>query len=63
MAERLLKLYKFAQDVGGAQAKVKLAMTTKLPSSKAAIEPDSKENIQLLSAAIKEILGKDPPAV
>jgi hypothetical protein len=63
MAEKLLKLYKFAQDVGGAQAKVKLAMATKMPSTKAATEPDTKENIQVLSAAIKEILGKDPPAV
>jgi hypothetical protein len=63
MAEKLLKLYKFAQDIGGAQAKVKLAMATKMPSTKAATEPDSKENIQVLSAAIKEILGQDPPAV
>jgi hypothetical protein len=63
MAERLLKLYKFVQDVGGPQAKVKLAMATKLPSTRAATEPDSKANIEMLGAAIKEILGRDPPAV
>jgi hypothetical protein len=61
MAEKLLKLYKFAQDEGGAMAKVRLAMATKIPSNKAATEPDSKENIELLRKAIKEILGKDAP--
>ena len=63
MAERLLKLYKFVQDTGGPQAKVQVAMASKMPSTRAATEPDSKENIQLLSAAIKTVLGKDPPAV
>ena len=63
MADKLLKLYKFVQDEGGAIAKVRLAMATKLPSNKAATEPDSKENIALLSKAIKEILGKDAPSV
>lgn len=63
MAEKLLRLYKFVQDNGGAQAKVHVAMASKMPSSKAAMEPDSKENIQALSAAIKTVLGKDPPAV
>jgi hypothetical protein len=61
MAEKLLKLYKFAQDEGGAMAKIKLAMATKIPSNKAATDPDSKENIELLRKAIKEILGKDAP--
>jgi hypothetical protein len=61
MAEKLLRLYKFAQDQGGAAAKVKLAMATKLPSNRAATEPDTKENIELLRNAIKEILGKDAP--
>jgi hypothetical protein len=61
MAEKLLKLYKFAQDEGGAMAKVRLAMATKIPSNKAATEPDSKENIELLRKAIKEILEKDAP--
>ena len=61
MAEKLLKLYKFAQDEGGAMAKVRLAMATKIPSNKAATDPDSKENIELLRKAIKEILGKDAP--
>ncbi len=61
MADKLLKLYKFAQDEGGAIAKVKLAMATKMPSNKAATEPDTKENVELLRKAIKEILGKDAP--
>lgn len=63
MADKLLKLYKFAQDEAGAIAKVRLAMATKIPSNKAATEPDSKENIELLRKAIKEILGKDAPMV
>ena len=61
MADKLLRLYKFAQDEGGAIAKVKLAMATKMPSNKAATEPDSKENIELLRKAIKDLLGKDAP--
>ena len=61
MAEKLLGLYKFAQDEGGAIAKVRLAMATKMPSNKAATEPDTKENVELLRKAIKEILGKDAP--
>ena len=61
MAEKLLRLYKFAQDEGGAIAKVRLAMATKMPSNKAATEPDTKENVELLRKAIKEILGKDAP--
>ena len=63
MADKLLKLYKFAQDEGGAIAKVKLTMATKMPSNKAATEPDSKENIELLRKAIKELLGKDAPLI
>jgi hypothetical protein len=61
MAEKLLRLYKFAQDEGGAAAKVRLAMATKMPSNKAATEPDTKENLDLLRKAIKEILGKEAP--
>ena len=61
MAEKLLRLYKFAQDEGGAIAKVRLAMATKMPSNKAATEPDTKENVELLRRAIKEILGKEAP--
>jgi hypothetical protein len=61
MAEMLLRLYKFAQDQGGAQAKVRIAMATKMPSNKAATEPDSQENVAALRAAIKDILGKEAP--
>jgi hypothetical protein len=61
MAEKLLRLYKFAQDEGGAAAKVRIAMATKMPSNKAATEPDTKENVELLRRAIKEILGKEAP--
>lgn len=63
MAEKLLKLYKFVQDNGGPKAKVEVAMASKMPSTRAATEPDSKENIELLSAAIKKVLGKPAPAV
>ncbi len=63
MAEKLLRLYKFVQDNGGLQAKVQVAMASKLPSSRAALEPDTPENIRSLSAAIKSVLRKDPPSV
>jgi hypothetical protein len=63
MAEKLLRLYKFVQDSAGPHAKVQVAMASKMPSSRAALEPDTPENIRSLSAAIKSVLGKDPPSV
>lgn len=61
MAEELLKYYKFMKDNGGFEAQIKLAVETKIPSTKAALAPDSPENIRVFRDAIQKISGKTPP--
>jgi hypothetical protein len=61
MAERLLSYYKYVAETSGMAAKVKLATQTKIPSTKAALEPDSEANIQLFRDAVKAITGKEAP--
>ena len=40
---------------------MRLAMMTSIPSTKAATEPDTPENVEKFKKAIKEITGKDAP--
>ncbi|HGE70811.1 TPA: hypothetical protein ENX78_08260 [Candidatus Poribacteria bacterium] len=61
MADRLLKYYDYVKQYGGLQAQMRLAMITCIPSTKAANEPDSPENIEKFKKAVKEITGKDAP--
>lgn len=61
MAERLLRYYKHVSDVSGMGAKIQLAQETHIPSSKAAMEPDSPENIQRFKRAVQKITGKPAP--
>ena len=61
MAEILIQYYKYIQEVAGYEGKVDLATSTKIPSTKAAIEPDSVENIEKFKKAIKKITGEDAP--
>ncbi len=61
MGEILLKFYKIAGDSGGLEAKMKLAILTRLPSSEAARAPDSPENIARLRTALEQIIGKPVP--
>ncbi len=61
MAEILLKYYKHVSDINGMSAKMKLAAKTKIPSTRAAIEPDSPQNIQAFKEAVEEITGKPAP--
>jgi len=63
MAERLLKYYKYIFDEGGLEAKMKLAIVTKIPSTKAATEPDSEQNIEMFKDAIMNITGKPAPTL
>jgi len=62
MAEQLMKYYQFVGDQAGLSGKVKLAQLTRVPSAKAALEPENPEVIARFRAAIKEITGKDAPA-
>ncbi len=61
MAERLLLYFKYIKEEKGFEGQVKLAQATKMPSTKAAMEPDSPENIKRFREAIKLLTGKDAP--
>ena len=61
MAERLLQYYKYIREVAGFEGKIDLATSTKIPSTRAAIEPDSPKNIELFKNAIEKITGKPAP--
>ncbi len=61
MGEKLKQMYDFAQQSGGVEAKMRLAVISGISSAKAASEPDSPENIAKLKAAVKEVTGKDAP--
>jgi len=58
MGERLKKAYEVVGKEGGLKAKMRLAVITSVPSSKADTAPDSPENIKKFEDAIKEITGK-----
>jgi hypothetical protein len=62
MGERLLKYYKYVSDTSGALSKMQLATETKIPSIKAATEPDSPENIDMFKVAVAKITGKPAPS-
>ena len=62
MAEKLLRYYSFINEAKGMEGKILLAKETKIPSVKAAMEPDSPENIRVFINAIKKITGKPAPA-
>lgn len=55
MATKLVSFYQKAKELGGLKAEMRLAVLTKVPSSKALELPDSPENIKLFESAIKEI--------
>lgn len=63
MGKRLLKFYEFVRENGGIPAQMRLAMMTGIPSAKAEAEPDSMENISKFKKAVKDITGKDAPAI
>lgn len=61
MAEKLLKYYKHIGDELGAAGRLKLAIETKIPSTDAAMQPDSDENIRKFKAAIQKLTGRPAP--
>ncbi|MBU0982325.1 MAG: hypothetical protein KKA42_00525 [candidate division Zixibacteria bacterium] len=58
MGEQLVKLYSFVASKYGLSAQVKLAQETKIPSTKAALEPDTPDTIELFKKAIEKITGE-----
>lgn len=61
MGAKLKQLLDFAQQAGGIEAKMRVAVITGISSAKAESEPDSPENIAKVKAAIKSATGKDAP--
>lgn len=58
MGKQLLQMYEEAKKVGGFGAQVRLAILTKMPSSKSQEAPDSEENIAKFKEAM-EIIYKE----
>lgn len=63
MGKILTQYYDFVKKEGGFDGQMRLAMRTTIPSTKAGSEPDSPENLAKFRAAIKEITGKEAPAL
>jgi hypothetical protein len=61
MAEKLLRYYKYMKECQGGTGLISLAMQTKIPSTKAALLPDSPESILLFQQAIEKLTGKAAP--
>jgi hypothetical protein len=61
MGEKLIRYINYINDESGFKGKVKLATITKIPSTRASMEPDSPENIELFKKAVEEITGKTAP--
>jgi hypothetical protein len=55
MGAKLLDYYEQAKTMGGLKAQMRLAMITKIPSSKATTEPDSPDNVKIFDNAIYEL--------
>jgi hypothetical protein len=62
MAEKLIRYYKFIADAKGLGGKVELAQMTKLPSVKAALEPDTADHLRAFREAIRKMTGQEPPS-
>ena len=61
MAERLLKYYKYVGEELGMAGKIKLAMETKIPSTKAALVPDDELSLGAFRLAVAKLTGKEAP--
>lgn len=55
MGDKLLQFYSDVKNRGGIEAQIKLALITRISSIKAAQLPDTEENIELFSKAMKTI--------
>ncbi len=60
MGERLVQYYAYAKRKGGLSLQMKLAMRTLMSEPKAALAPDSPENLQKFYDALRLLTGSDP---
>jgi hypothetical protein len=61
MGVKLMQYYKYVSDEKGLSGQMALAKATKVPSTKAALEPDSLMAIELFMQAVEMITGKPAP--
>ncbi len=61
MAEKLIKYYDYVKSIKGLQGTMALAIHTKIPSTKAAFEPDTDENIRIFKEAVEKVTEKPAP--
>lgn len=61
MGEKLLRYYKLISEKQGMSGKMAFAIETKIPSTKASIEPDSEENVQIFKKAYEKLTGEKSP--
>ncbi len=61
MAEILLKYFKYIGEKKGLAGKLELARKTKIPSAKAAFEPDTPELIDKFRREVEAITGEKTP--
>jgi len=61
VATKLMQYYQYISEQLGAVGRTQLAMKTKIPSTRAAMEQDAPETIQKFMTAVKEITGKEAP--
>jgi len=59
MGDRILKYYDYAMQKGGITLQMRLALKTGVSSQEAKTAPDSSEKVQILHAALRELLN-DP---
>ena len=55
MGEKIIEFYTKAAQIGSLKAKMRLAMLTLIPSSKAMETPDTAENIKKFTDAFNEL--------
>lgn len=61
MAEKLMKYYAYVAEKKGLAGKLELAKRTLMPGPKAAIEPDSPENIRKFKKVVEQITEGPAP--
>ena len=58
MGEKLQKIFKYVEDQGGEIAVLRTIVNSGISKEKAAILPDTKENIEKLEAVARKILNR-----
>lgn len=58
MGQKLIEYYKIAAEARGFEGKIELAHRTKIPPAKAAVAPDSAENLKRFETAMEKIVGE-----